>query len=176
LKVITISGKARHGKTTSAEIIAEKLEKKGNRVLITHYGDLLKYICEKFFGWNGIKDEIGRTRLQYVGTDVIREQRPNYWVDFTVGILQMFLNEWDYVLVPDCRFPNEIETLKEQNFDILSFKVIRPNFDNGLTEEQKKHPSETALDNYEDFDYIVKAENLEQLENRLVKAIDILRL
>ena len=44
-KVICISAKARHGKDTAAEILKEYLEHKGQRVLITHYADLLKFIC-----------------------------------------------------------------------------------------------------------------------------------
>ena len=34
------------------------------------------------------------------------------------------------------------------NFDCITIRIIRPNFDNGLTDEQKNHPSETALDDY----------------------------
>ena len=49
MKVICISGKARHGKDTLATILKKRLEDNGNRVLITHFGDLVKYICEKFF-------------------------------------------------------------------------------------------------------------------------------
>ena len=66
MKVICISGKARHGKDTLAGILKTHLEDQGNKVLIAHFGDLVKYICEKFFDWNGQKDEEGRTLLQYV--------------------------------------------------------------------------------------------------------------
>ena len=47
MKVCCISAKARHGKDTAADMIAEYLENKGNKVLITHFADLLKYIVEK---------------------------------------------------------------------------------------------------------------------------------
>lgn len=65
MKVICISGKARHGKDTLAGILDEHLKANGHRVLIAHFGDLVKYICEKFFAWDGAKDEKGRTLLQY---------------------------------------------------------------------------------------------------------------
>lgn len=145
MQLILISGKAGHGKDTLAGFLKECMEADGKKVLITHYGDLLKYICKQFFGWDGQKDEKGRTLLQYVGTDIIREQKPNYWVDFIAGILRMFKDEWDYVLIPDVRFPNEIEGMKE--FNPKHIRIIRPGF-NMLTKEQQKHPSETALDNY----------------------------
>ena len=87
MKVLCISAKAQHGKDTAAGIIKEYLESKGKRVLITHYADLVKFVCTKFFNWDGQKDEKGRTLLQYVGTDVISSQQPSYWVDFVISIL-----------------------------------------------------------------------------------------
>ena len=105
MKIVCISGKAQHGKDTTAKLLEETLEAQGNRVLIAHYGDLVKYVCKTFFGWDGKKDEKGRTLLQRVGTDKIRAVSPDYWVDFIVSILDIFCDEWDYVLIPDTRFP-----------------------------------------------------------------------
>lgn len=147
MKIITISAKARHGKDFTANLIKETLEEQGNKVLIAHFADLLKYICEKFFDWDGKKNEEGRTILQYVGTNVIRNKYPDYWIDFLMGIFKLFPDEWDYVIIPDARFVNENDKLKEK-FDVTTIRVERPNFDNGLTEEQQNHESETALDNY----------------------------
>ena len=146
-KVICISAKAQHGKDTTATIMKSALEVRGNKVLVFHYADLLKYLCREYFGWNGEKDDAGRTLLQHVGTDIVRGKDPNYWVNFAVSFLKMFEDEWDYVLIPDCRFPNEVEVMKS-NFDAIHVRVVRPNFDGPLNDEQKKHPSETALDNY----------------------------
>jgi len=53
------------------------------------------------------------------------------------------------------------------NFDTTLIRVIRPDFDNGLSETQKQHPSETALDNF-DFDHIIyNTGSLEDLKNKL---------
>ena len=57
MKVITISGKAQNGKDTTAGLLKAALEADGYKVLITHYADLLKYICKQFFGWDGQKDD-----------------------------------------------------------------------------------------------------------------------
>jgi len=148
MKVILISGKARHGKDTAAGILQLALAEEGQSALIAHYADLVKYICEKFFGWNGVKDEEGRTLLQKVGTDLVRTQQPNYWVDFLISIFKLFPDQWDYVIIPDCRFPNEIDAIKNAGFETIHVRIVRNNFDNGLTEEQKNHPSETSLDDY----------------------------
>lgn len=144
---ILISGLAGSGKDTSATILKECLEKHGQRVLITHYADLLKFICKNFFGWNGEKDEAGRTLLQQVGTDCIREQDPDYWVDFVANLVRMFPDKWDFVIVPDVRFANEIDRIADAGFPSTHIHIVRPDLESKLTDEQKNHPSETSMDN-----------------------------
>jgi len=153
MKVCCISAKAQHGKDTAAELLKEYLEYRGQRVIVTHFADLLKFICTKYFGWDGNKDSTGRTLLQYIGTDVVGAKNPAYWAEFVVSILKMFENNWDYVLIPDCRYPIEVSTMKD-SFKTTVLRVERPNFDNGLTEAQKSHPSEVGMDNY-DFDVVL---------------------
>lgn len=150
MKVITISGKAQAGKDTTARMLKNKLIRSGHSVLITHFADLLKFQAKTLFDWDGKKDEAGRTLLQRLGTDIVREKNPNYWADYLSEMLWIYDGQWDYVIIPDARFPNEIEAMKYE-FDCVAVNVVS-DFDNGLTDEQKNHPSETALDNY-DFDY-----------------------
>ena len=176
MKVITISGKAGHGKDFTANAIAGILREQNETVLILHYADLLKFICTNLFGWNGEKDESGRRLLQHVGTNIVREKKPDFWVNYILDILELFGDEWDFVIIPDARFPNEIDDLinasrrgkrrkqsyesyydKEANdvhplYSVTSIRVIRPDFDNKLTDDAKQHISEHALDGYK-FDY-----------------------
>lgn len=170
---ILCSGRARHGKDTSAEIIKDSLEAKGYKVLIAHYADLLKFICKNFFGWNGEKDDEGRTLLQQVGTNCIREQDPDYWVDFVANLVRMFPNKWDFVIVGDVRFPNEIDRIADAGFPATHVHIIRPNFDNGLTEEQKNHPSETALNDTMP-DFVIQNTTMSALEDQLQALCEIL--
>lgn len=164
MKVILVSGKAQNGKDTVASMLRDKLIADNHRVLTTHYADLLKYICRNYFGWDGNKDEKGRQMLQYVGTDVIRKQNPTLWVDFVAMMLKYFHENWDYVIIPDCRFPNEVTTMVENGFDTIHLRVVRPGFKSPLTEEQQKHPSETALDDTVPDFYIENTGTLEELE------------
>lgn len=171
MKVITISGKAEHGKDTAAMVMKYKLEMQGYSVLICHYADLLKYICTQFFSWDGNKNEEGRSLLQIVGTETIRKKRPEFWVDFIADILELFPDEWDYVLIPDTRFPNEIESMKKK-FSTISVRVERPNYENHLTEEQRSHESETALDKYK-FDYeIINPGTVNELDEAVGKFVN----
>ena len=171
MKIICISAKAQHGKDTSALILKDIYESRGQKVLITHFADLLKYICKAFFNWDGNKDEKGRTLLQYIGTDVVGAKNPTYWAEFIAGILKLFEHEWDYVIIPDCRYPVELTTLSDK-FETYLLRVVRPDFDNGLTEAQKNHPSEVDMDNY-NFDAIVYNKGgLEDLKTELLNFIN----
>lgn len=156
MKIILISGKARHGKDTVGAFLGECFDEHEKSWIRCAYGDAVKFIAEKYFHWDGQKDEAGRFLLQWIGTDKVRHHNPDFWVDFVISVLDAFYNEWENVIITDCRFPNEIEKIKmhfedKKNFsdaEVLHFRVIRNDFDNGLTEKQKEHSSETALDNY----------------------------
>lgn len=171
MKIILVSGKAQNGKDTTAEILRSQLKTDGNRVLVTHYADLLKFICRNYFGWDGNKDDVGRQMLQYVGTDVIRKQNPTLWVDFVSMILKYFHENWDYVIIPDCRFPNEITTMSDNGFETIHIRVVRENFKSPLTKEQQMHPSETALDDVTPDYYINNDGTLQDLTNTIIKWI-----
>ena len=146
MKVICITGKAGSGKDTVAATMKKILGWHKRSVLVIHYADLLKFICRQFFDWNGEKDLHGRNLLQWVGTDIVRAQNPDYWVSFVAGFLKMFQAHWDYVLIPDCRFPNERQRLIDEGFDTMLVRIIRDNYQSALTAEQQAHVSETAMD------------------------------
>lgn len=163
MKIITISGKAQNGKDYTAEGFRRYIKQAGGRVLVIHYADLLKHLCKIVYGWNGNKDESGRSMLQKIGTKV-RDYDPCYWIDYLMDVLEIFEDEFDWVIIPDVRYPNEIE-VPRMGWDLVTVKVERYDFDennkkipfdNGLTEEQKQHSSETALD---DFDFDIVLEN-----------------
>lgn len=155
MKVICISGKAQSGKDTFAAALAEGFKKRDKRVLTVHFADFLKFFCKQYLGWNGEKDEYGRALLQRMGTDVFRKNYHDCWVDIMIGLLRGCKSEYDYVLIPDTRFPNEIDKLvafakRKGDFaeGVTAIRIERPDFDNGLTTAQKSHPSETSLDDY----------------------------
>lgn len=168
--VVTISGKAEAGKDLTATILKEKLEKTGYRVLIIHYADYLKFIASKYYGWNGCKDEKGRELLQQLGTNVIRMREPNFWANVVIMFLKVVQPDYDYVLIPDCRFINEVELIKKEfNANAIAIRVVRLNYENSLTPEQRKHLSETALDNYK-MDYTITSESGKE---NLEKEVDV---
>lgn len=169
MRVICISGKAQHGKDTVAGFLKTLEEGNGRRVLIIHYADYLKHICKSYFGWNGEKDETGRTLLQFVGTDVVRKKNPDFWVDTLIGLLYVFDGQWDTVIIPDCRFQNEVFNLMRAGFKVTHVRVARPGFDSGLTGEQAAHPSETEMDAVVPDGYIINSGDLLDLAEMVQK-------
>lgn len=171
MKTILISGKSGSGKDMLASFLRDELAATGKRVIITHYGDPVKYFAKEYFGWDGIKDENGRHILQHLGTDLVRTVLPNYWTGVIIGFLDAMEphNEFDIAIIADVRFPNEAEIPFDQLEDVVTIRIERKNADGTpwinpiLTEEQRNHPSETSLDHYA-FDYVVhNDEGLEML-------------
>jgi len=175
-KIIAIAGKAEAGKDTFALFMEKYFKKTNKKVLIMHFADELKFYAKKYFGWNEKKDKPGRELLQQLGTNIVRSKNINYWVESIARFINIFYSEFDYFILADCRFPNEIDFLKQNKFPTISIRINRPNHENSLTTEQRLHLSETALDNYK-FDYIIDTdEGLDKLEIEVDKFISAFNL
>lgn len=149
MKIVLFSGKAESGKTTAANMLHDYLVYCGYRVAIIPYADYLKNSARLIFDWNGEKDEAGRELLQKWGTDIVRAKDPNFWVDTVVRLVEVAEEQLDYILIDDVRFPNELQVWREHckyGDSVTHIRMERPGHQNKLTEEQRQHPSETALD------------------------------
>lgn len=176
MRVITISGKARHGKDSIASALKEVFDKKGIPCMIVHYADFLKMILKNYYGIDcSEKSETVRQALQHIGTDVFRKNNPDCWVNMMLEFIKGLGDTVKVVVISDCRFPNEITKLRDSIYidGVFSVLVKRENFENDLTLEQRKHSSETALDGWE-FDCIVN--NDADLKSFLSKAEKIVEL
>lgn len=88
-----------------------------------------------------------RELLQRFGTEVGRSISPTLWVD----ALFTSYSEDDHWIIPDVRFPSEAKAIKDRGGIII--RVDRETF------SHDNHPSETALDDYEGFDYRIDNNN-----------------
>lgn len=171
MKIVLISGKAGAGKDTAAGFINDYMYLSKKPTLIIHYADLLKFVCQKYLGWNGKKDEAGRTLLQHIGTDVVRAKNPNYWADWVIEFLDMFGKDvWEYVLIPDVRFPNEVTRVMSHfgNENVIHVDITRPGNNRGLTEEQLNHSSENAMVDMSPDYTIVNSGTMEEFERTVL--------
>lgn len=82
-------------------------------------------------------------------------------------VIEQFPN-W---IIPDTRFPNEAKAIKDREGILIRIErdyALR----GGLEDPKNQHPSETALDDFEDWDYIIQ--NDSTVENLIQKIKKIL--
>ncbi|MFA5407905.1 MAG: hypothetical protein WC343_03940 [Bacilli bacterium] len=161
-KIYFISGKARHGKTTTANLIKDEYERIGKRVAITSYAKYIKEYARSFFGWDGREETKPRELLQHLGTEIIRQKlnMPHFFVDRMIQDIKIMAYFFDVIIIDDARFEIEIEIPKSVFSNVTSIKLVRENFDNGLDEDEENHLTEISLDNYSKFDYVIKNNGL----------------
>ena len=168
---IIISGKSGSGKDTLANAFQTQLEKNGNKTLVIHFADLVKFYALIYYKWNGEKNEAGRALLQNIGTEMMRKYDEDYWAEIVAKFIDAAYCDFDVALIPDWRFINEYECICDYNKDVYSVRVERYNEDGtsyinpNMTPAQRSHVSETELDKFV-FDYIVENRGgLEDLED-----------
>jgi hypothetical protein len=132
--------------------------------MTTHFADLVKYTATQYFDWDGNKDEAGRTLLQHVGTDLFRHYDENFWVRYIAVVLVGVYRKWDYVLIPDTRFDNEVTFLRDCNFNVEHLDMYRPELESALTAEQQAHESECGLSIIPDY-CIMNDKGLDELRD-----------
>lgn len=101
-----------------------------------------------------------RELLQRFGTEVGRSISPTLWVD----ALFTSYSEDDHWIIPDVRFPSEAKAIKDRGGIVIRVDRETLSHDN--------HPSETALDDYEGFDY--KIDNNSDIEHLIDKVKGIM--
>jgi dephospho-CoA kinase len=164
--VILVSGKAGVGKTTAAEYIQDYLTSNITAYsYLTHFALGVKAIAYDM-GWNGVKDEKGRKLLQDIG-NVGREYNKDTWVNFMMDSIWKQIPEelLDIIIVDDWRFPNEAEYFirNPELYNIFTINIKAPPEREMLRgKDGWDDISETSLDEYKYFNYVVN--NFDTLE------------
>lgn len=176
-KIIMLSGKAKNGKDTTAEIIKAYYEKQNLKVVNLQIATHLKRYAQVISGWDGSETTKPRELLQQLGTSIIREKIDNdFLIKQIMQDIKVYSYFFDVITISDVRLKNELEQITQNFPNTYSFKIIRPNFDNGLSEEQKKHITEIELDDYDKFDAIIYNDSdIEALKTKVVNYLRELR-
>lgn len=103
-----------------------------------------------------------RQVMQLVGTNIFRKMKHNVWADATINTINR--EKPDIAVIADCRFPNEVESVKRAGGVVI--KLNRNLY-------HSNHESEVALDenNYssDNFDLVIHNESLTIIEqNRAI--------
>ena len=134
----------------------------GNIPNINSMVNLIKRLVTRKENWYENKNEITRCLLQTYGTQIIRNRvDDNFWIKLTKK--RIIASTADVIIITDVRFPNEIESVIDEEF--YSSYSIRVNRNMNRSGSQHEHESETALDKYQQFSFTVDNNaDLEQLK------------
>lgn len=176
--IIAFAGRKQSGKTTCSETLLDfwntMINKDGTKLAkIYNFADPLKQdICMNILGmsydqcygtdeqkneltdieWEGTK-LTAREVMQFVGTDLFRKMKTNVWADATINKIK---NESpDLAIIADCRFPNEVDVIKNAGGHVI--KLNRNPFNSD-------HASEVALDynkyDHRNFDFVLMNDSM----------------
>ena len=149
-KLYAIAGKARSGKDVVASIIEDEYKnKKVINYSCTFY--LKKYIM-LLSDWGGSDDDKPRELLQKLGREV-KEKYPDYFIQRMREDIKFLSNFCDIMIITGIRLVNELDFLKKE-FGAVLVKIVRDS-ESGLTDKQKQDITETDVDNYNSFDFII---------------------
>ena len=197
--IISITGKIGSGKDTIAEIIQQSTQLDWE---VKKFAGKLKTIAELLCGvpkQNFESQEFKKTQmfeewgmtyrefLQKLGTEALRSNlHENVWINalfsdykaktVAVGTSEFDITEKDELpnwIITDTRFPNEMDAVKSKNGLVIKVErtlKLRKGYD--TPNETDLHPSETSLDNYTEWDYVI--ENNGTLEELRAKVMLIL--
>ncbi len=172
MRIYLVGGKARSGKDTISDFMEEELKNQNKKVCRLQISSYIKYYATKYFGWDGREETKPRDLLINIGTNIIREKiDENFHINRLLQDIEVLSYFFDYFIVSDIRFPVEIEKVKEKYDDVVTIKMIRESDE--LNSSQKENRTETSLDNYNDFDYIIN--NNDSLDTLKNKALNVLR-
>lgn len=134
-KILAFSGRKQSGKSTSSDYIESIINNNSLNISyrVYSFADPLKQdICMNILGltyaqcygsdedkntltdleWEG-KKLTAREAMEIIGTDIFRRLKNNVWVDATLN--KILRDNVDLAIIPDCRFPNEVNTILDHS-------------------------------------------------------------
>lgn len=180
MNIIAFAGRKQSGKTTCSEFVVNAFKEYGDTKIYNFADPLKQDICMNILGlsynqcygadidkntltdisWNGSK-LTAREVMQFVGTDLFRKMKHDVWASATIN--KIYRDKPNLAVIADCRFPNEVDAIK--NVGGLVIKLTRNPFNSD-------HESETSLDtlqyNQRNFDLIIHNESLNITEQNQI--------
>lgn len=166
--IIMIGGKARNGKSEIADTMLRQAQEDDKKGIIIGLADYLKWVCNHYIGVpiEGHSED-QRWAWQTFGTDMVKACDPSHWVRETEFMIRK-TNEcegYDYVFIPDFRFPDEAEYFEQYAYTVYTIYAERIDNPDSLQGSEAEHSSENSLENYT-FDFQVVAKTLKELRKQ----------
>lgn len=124
------------------------------------------------------KTDLTRLLLQIYGTEIFRNRvDSDYWVKKCIASISA--SDSDVIMITDVRFPNEVNAMLDwaeedsSSRRVVTVRIERPGFTRDSSDPVHSHPSETGLDDFGPWDYVV--ENVGTLEDLKDSALAMLK-
>lgn len=175
-KIYVLSGKASAGKSLASSFISDIYFKKNKNTMILAYASYLKEYAKNVLGWDGDESSKPREFLQQVGVELIKNKIDDHMlINRVIEDVKVYSYFYDVIVISDARFVDEIKCISD-NFDDVTVIRINGNNSTNLTKEQMNHSTETSLDNYDNYDYVIDNEDsvytLKQNVERIINEVD----
>lgn len=169
--IVVLSGKSKSGKNLVASYIKEYFG--GPACIEVAYAYHIKDYLKRMNKYDEQNKENYRSLLQEFGADfLLKEIDPKFLINRVREDISVFSYHYDVIIVTDARLVPEIKMPKEEFKNVVTIRITS-NRDNELSNEQQKHITETGLDNYSDFDYIIENNtSIEELKNKVIKIMN----
>lgn len=176
-KIIAFAGRKQSGKTTCSYFVENLIFRQfqaSHSCRIYNFADPLKQdICINILGlthdqcygddnnkneytdivWNDTK-LTAREVMQFVGTDIFRKMKKDVWAGATINKIKR--DNFSIAIIADCRFPNEVDAIKQAGGYVI--KLTRNPFNSDHSSEVALDPNVYSPDN---FDLVIENENID---------------
>lgn len=174
-KIFILTGKAQSGKNKVSEIIKKNYQEKKLKVISLAYASYLKEYIKNITNWDGSEETKPREMLQQLGIELIKNKiKENLLIERIIDDIKVYSYFFDIIIITDARFIEEIEEIKKisNNTTVINIQGKA----NNLTETEKEHITETALDNYNLYDFkINNNSSIKELEQEVKKIIEVIK-
>ena len=173
MKIFVIGGVARSGKSTLGNLLKEELKDYGYKPCVMQITNPLYSYARNYFNYDPNRDPKPREFLQKMGIEIIKEKlgKQDFLLNRLYEDIEILSNFFDVFIITDARLIHEFLSIKAKYEDVVTIKLIRKDFDNNLSEEEKNHVTEKEITMYNDFDYVIENNGLDSLKEAALEIV-----
>lgn len=171
MRIFLVAGKAGSGKKEVAKLIREYYAYKMEDSAVTSFSKYIINFTKELTDWDGSPGNKPRDFMQKLG-DNIRATDPYYFTKSMIQDISIYEKYVNDLVICDVRMPEEIDEIRNNYDDVYAIYVENQFSPSKLSLEQQAHITETALENYADFDYTIANDTLQNLRDKIFKLLE----
>ena len=156
-------------RNTSVKLFENDVYKKPISIFTGKYYVVADYSSEYTFKIFKVVNIINGTEKE------IRSYDERFLTKRMIEDISLYEDFADVVIISDARMPLEFEDMKENFDDVTSILVINNFAPSKLTIKEQSDITERALENYDEFDYIIANDDLAKKKEKVFKMLEELK-